>query len=91
MSQDLSWTSRTADGFDSSASGYINMYGASETFGSGTDKPKPLKTLGNLNTAISSLRFNHDTQLLAVASDERKDQLRLVGRVCRFYSSEASC
>ncbi|KAF9649072.1 WD40 repeat-like protein [Thelephora ganbajun] len=61
-----------------STSGYVNVYGAGETFGTGSDKPKPLKTLGNLNTAISTLTFNHDSQLLAMASDDRKDQLRLV-------------
>ena len=59
-------------------SGYVNVYGAGETFGTGSDKPKPLRTLGNLNTAISTLTFNHDSQLLAIASNDRKDQLRLV-------------
>jgi len=59
-------------------SGYVNVYGAGETSGAGSDKPKPLKSLGNLNTAISTLTFNHDSQLLAVASNDRKDQLRLV-------------
>ena len=64
----------------SSTSGYVNVYGAGETFGTGADKPKPLKTLGNLNTAVSTLTFNHDSQLLAMASNDRKDQLRLVCR-----------
>ena len=64
----------------SSTSGYVNVYGTGETSGMGTDKPKPLKTLGNLNTAISTLTFNHDSQLLAMASNDRKDQLRLVCR-----------
>ena len=64
----------------SSTSGYVNVYGAGETSGTGTNKPKPLKALGNLNTAISTLTFNHDSQLLAMASNDRKDQLRLVRR-----------
>ena len=64
----------------SSTSGYVNIYGAGEALGTGADKPKPLKTLGNLNTAISTLTFNHDSQLLAMASNDRKDQLRLVRR-----------
>jgi len=59
-------------------SGYVNVYGAGETSGTGSDKPKPLKSLGNLNTAVSTLTFNHDSQLLAMASNDRKDQLRLV-------------
>lgn len=40
---------------------------------------KSQKAIGNLTTAISSMRFNHDAQLLAIASDAKKDQMRLVG------------
>jgi hypothetical protein len=43
-----------------------------------TDKPRPLKAIGNLTTPISTLRFNHDSQLLAMASSAKKDQMRLV-------------
>ncbi|KAJ7183100.1 WD40 repeat-like protein [Mycena filopes] len=41
-------------------------------------QPKPAKTLGHLTTAISTLRFNHDAQVMAVASREKKDALRLI-------------
>ena len=78
MRKDRRLGSHTADRSGSSVSGYVNVYGASETIAAGPDKPKPLKTLGNLNTAISSLAFNHDSQLLAIASNDKKDQLRLV-------------
>jgi len=64
----------------SSASGYVNIYGSHDTFGIGNNKSKPLKALGNLNTAITTLTFNHDSQLLAIASNDKKDQLRLVRR-----------
>jgi U3 small nucleolar RNA-associated protein 18 len=40
--------------------------------------PKPLKTFGNLTTSISAQCFNHDSQLLAIASKEKKDQMRMV-------------
>jgi U3 small nucleolar RNA-associated protein 18 len=47
-------------------------YGAKATI------PKPLKSIGNLTTSISTVWFNHDSQLLAVASKTNKDQMRLV-------------
>lgn len=40
--------------------------------------PRPLKAISNLTTPVSTLRFNADAQLLAIASDAKKDQLRLV-------------
>ena len=58
--------------------GFVNVYGAEATHGDGGDRPKALKTIGNLTTAITSLRFNHDSQLLAIASNVKKDSMRLV-------------
>ena len=55
----------------------MNVYGSDST-SSGVQRPKTLKTLGNLTTSITSLRFNHDAQLLAIASNVKKDQLRMV-------------
>ncbi|GLB36797.1 putative WD40 repeat-like protein [Lyophyllum shimeji] len=65
-----------------SNTGFVNVYGAdaftlpppSSTLGS----PKPLKSIANLTTAISSIRFNHDAQLMAIASQEKKDAMRLI-------------
>lgn len=54
------------------------MYGTEATSSNGPDKPKPLRTLENLTTSITSLRFNHDSQLLAIASNAKKDQMRMV-------------
>ncbi|KIK02674.1 hypothetical protein K443DRAFT_677402 [Laccaria amethystina LaAM-08-1] len=61
--------------------GFVNLYG-SESFSSDgfnlNANPKPVKTIGNLTTAISTLRFNHDAQILAVASKEKKDSMRMI-------------
>ncbi|KAK0446557.1 WD40-repeat-containing domain protein [Desarmillaria tabescens] len=63
-----------------SNSGLVNMYTADAFVGtsSSTAQPKPTKTIGNLTTAISTLRFNHDAQLMAVASREKKDAMKLI-------------
>lgn len=72
-----------------SSSGFVNVYG-SDSFAvprdagestflySGMDQPKLAKALGHLTTPISTLRFNHDAQILAMASKEKKDAMRLV-------------
>ncbi|KAF9007849.1 WD40-repeat-containing domain protein [Cyathus striatus] len=69
-----------------SNTGFVNVYASdsfaaplseSETFGSMERSPKPIKSIGNLTTSISSLCFNHDAQLMAIASKEKKDALRL--------------
>jgi len=58
--------------------GLVNIYSADSTVTADSTKPKPLKTLGNLTTNISCLRYNHDSQLLAIASNVKKDQMRLI-------------
>ena len=67
--------------FFRSNTGFVNLYGSdsfsSDSFNSNAN-PKPVKTIGNLTTAISTLRFNHDAQILAVASKEKKDSMRMV-------------
>ncbi|KAJ7454836.1 WD40-repeat-containing domain protein [Mycena latifolia] len=65
-----------------SNTGLVNVYG-SDSFNhednvSFAAHPKPVKTIGHLTTAISTLRFNHDAQLMAVASREKKDAMRLI-------------
>jgi len=62
-----------------SKSGIVNVYGsnASSSWGN-SDRPRPLKTIGNLTTSISAMKFNHDSQLLAIASKTQKDQMRLI-------------
>jgi len=61
-----------------SSSGIVNIYGSNETGSTRSEKPQPIKALGNLTTAISTLRFNADSQLLAIASKTKKNQMRLV-------------
>lgn len=68
-----------------STSGFVNVYGSDsfsvphgERLVSPTDNPKLVKALGHLTTPISTLRFNHDAQLLAMASKDKKDSMRLV-------------
>jgi hypothetical protein len=69
----------------SSNSGIVNVYGSNASSSwSNSDRPKPLKTIGNLTTSISAVQFNHDSQLLAIASKTQKDQMRLVWLIlCR--------
>lgn len=62
----------------SSNTGLVNVYNADSTIDLEGGKPKALKTIGNLTTSISTLRFNHDSQLLAIASNDKKDQMRMV-------------
>ena len=66
--------------FSRSTSGLVNMYDSSVFAGSlsGAKAPQPLKTLSNLITPISAMRYNPDGQVLAVASREKKDALKLV-------------
>jgi U3 small nucleolar RNA-associated protein 18 len=76
-----------------SNTGFVNLYG-SESFSSDgfnlNANPKPVKTIGNLTTAISTLRFNHDAQILAVASKEKKDSMRMVSWLFSPYHN-TSC
>jgi U3 small nucleolar RNA-associated protein 18 len=61
-----------------SKSGIVNVYGTGASSWRKSDRPKPLKAIGNLTTSILVARFNHDSQLLAIASKTQKDQMRLV-------------
>lgn len=62
-----------------SKSGIVNVYDSeTSTSWRKSDRPKPLKAIGNLTTSISVAQFNPDSQLLAIASKAQKDQLRLV-------------
>ncbi|KAF9957939.1 U3 snoRNP protein [Modicella reniformis] len=58
-----------------SRSGIVNVYDRSCL---STHKPKSLRAIGNLTTSIHTMRFNHDSQILAISSKSRKDQLKLV-------------
>ncbi|TFY78978.1 hypothetical protein EWM64_g5036 [Hericium alpestre] len=61
-----------------SKSGIVNVYGSDAASTSAIERPKPLKAIGNLTTSISTAHFNRDSQLLAIASNVKKDQMRLI-------------
>jgi hypothetical protein len=70
------------------------VYGADAVGAGGAEppaRPRTRKALGQLTTAISALRFSGDGQLLAIASDDKQDQLRMVRAVapCRKQSLTA--
>ena len=59
---------------------------------------KPLKTVLNLSTALDTLSFNHDSQMMVMASRLKRDALRwgtVVGPVRRLHGARvrecASC
>lgn len=59
-----------------SQQGVVNVYNYDDVFKSKT--PKPQKTIFNLTTAISSTVFNHSSELLAIASKEVEDAVKIV-------------
>ncbi|KAK7032907.1 Methyltransf-2 domain-containing protein [Favolaschia claudopus] len=62
-----------------SNTGLVNIYGSDALENTSfASQPKPVKTLGHLTTSISTLRFNHDAQIMAMASKEKKDAFRLI-------------
>ncbi|KAJ7052432.1 WD40-repeat-containing domain protein [Mycena amicta] len=62
-----------------SNTGLVNVYGSDALAeASFAAQPKPVKTIGHLTTAISTLQLNHDAQIMAIASREKKDAMRLI-------------
>ncbi|KAB5592991.1 U3 small nucleolar RNA-associated protein [Ceratobasidium theobromae] len=59
-----------------SKSGIVNVYDTPSTLLNSA--PVPLKALPHLTTTVTSLRFNHDAQILASASKTKKDQFKLI-------------
>lgn len=64
----------------------MNVYGADAVSSLASNTPKPLKSIGNLTTSITSMRFNPDSQLLALASNTKKDQMRMVQTITIHYA-----
>ncbi|KAK9146500.1 hypothetical protein Sjap_006403 [Stephania japonica] len=58
-----------------STSGIVNIYN-NEMFLGG--KKKPLKTIENLTTSVDFMKFNHDSQILAICSRMQKNSLKFV-------------
>lgn len=60
----------------SSQQGVCNVYNYNEVMQK--KYPQPVKTILNLTTAISSTKFNHTSELLAIASKEVDDAVRII-------------
>lgn len=76
-----------------SGSGIVNVYGGTDgegkratsgaelqelLSGQGSTRLTARRSLGNLTTSTTCLRFSHDAQILAIASRAKKDALRMV-------------
>lgn len=59
-----------------SEQGVVNVYNYEDVLK--TNAPLPAKTIFNLTTAISTTKFNHTSELLAIASKEVNDAVKLV-------------
>jgi U3 small nucleolar RNA-associated protein 18 len=55
----------------------VNVYLISDLNAENT-RPKPLKTLMNINTRVHQIIFNKDSQLMAATSRVKKDCLKIV-------------
>lgn len=58
-----------------SAQGVVNLYGVEDVLQQKT--PKPRKTIMNLTTGISSLEFNASSEILALASPDIQNSVKL--------------
>lgn len=58
-----------------SDSGIVNIYNQGEFLGG---KRKPIKAIENLTTRVDFMKFNNDSQILAIGSSMKKDSLKLV-------------
>ncbi|XP_075229924.1 U3 small nucleolar RNA-associated protein 18 homolog wicked [Lycorma delicatula] len=59
-----------------SSSGVVNVYDTTTLHH--TNSPKPLKILLNLTTSITSLKFNHSSEILGMASFKKDTAIRLM-------------
>ncbi|CAI9761405.1 unnamed protein product [Fraxinus pennsylvanica] len=57
-----------------SDTGAVNIYDMEDFLGG---KRKPLETLHNLNTEVNFMKFNTDSQMLAICSNMKKSSLKL--------------
>lgn len=76
----------------SSSSGYVNLYNRKGLFSEAN--PKPFKSFGHLTTRANIIKFNHDSQLMAIASASKNKELKMVhlpsGRVFPNWPTERS-
>ncbi|KAI8364320.1 WD40-repeat-containing domain protein [Choanephora cucurbitarum] len=60
-----------------SSTGIVNLYDRS-VLSPDVTRPQPIKTIQNLTTRINNVVFNHDSQLMVISSQSKKDQLRII-------------
>ncbi|KAI9470881.1 MAG: WD40-repeat-containing domain protein [Benjaminiella poitrasii] len=60
-----------------SSTGVVNLYDRS-VLDPNTTNPKPIKAIQNLTTRINNIVFSHDSQLMVISSQLKKDQLRII-------------
>lgn len=65
-----------------SSSGVVNLYKLPCDV-----NPKPEKTILNLVTAVSKLSFNKSSDILAMASNQKNDAVKLVSILCYFNNN----
>lgn len=73
---------------NSSTTGVVNVYkaaDAAEPSEGEVRERKAIKALLNFTTAVDTLRFDRTSQLLAIASSEKADALRLVSSCLHFF------
>ena len=62
----------------SSNTGFVNVYDLSDWHLNGQKlNPKPIRTFSQLTTSISWLKFNRDSQMMAMGSDVKSMSARL--------------
>lgn len=65
-----------------STNGVVNVY--KDPLEHMNRRPKAHKALMNLVTTVDQLKFNHDSQLLAMASSTKENAWRLVSSFVNF-------
>ncbi|KAI8079668.1 WD40-repeat-containing domain protein [Gilbertella persicaria] len=60
-----------------SSTGVVNLYDRSVLDPQQTH-PQPIKAIQNLTTRINNIVFNHDSQLMVISSQLKRDQLRII-------------
>lgn len=60
-----------------SSTGVVNLYDRTVLDPTVT-RPKPIKAIPNLTTRVNNIVFNHDSQLMVISSQIKKDQLKII-------------
>eukprot|EP01080_Neovahlkampfia_damariscottae_P005189 gene5189-8795_t len=61
-----------------SSSGVVNFYNSNSILNSNDNEIKPFKSFMNLTTSINQLKFNHQSSILSIISNQKKNAYRLM-------------